>query len=44
MESKNYELYEAPATIVVTLQQEGVICASGTGGVSDYTWNDYEQE
>lgn len=44
MESKHYELYEAPATIVVTLQQEGVICASGTGGVGDYTWNDPAEE
>lgn len=42
MESKHNELYEAPATIVVTLQQEGVICASGDIPASmDGTW--YEE-
>ena len=29
METKHYELYEAPAITIVDVKQEGVICASG---------------
>ena len=29
METKHYELYEAPAITIVEVKQEGFICASG---------------
>lgn len=39
MKTTNRIYYEAPATAVVELKTQGVICGSGSGSLQDYNWN-----
>ena len=41
-EGKTY--YEAPATAILDVIIEGVVCQSGGAGVQDYGWHEYEEE
>lgn len=40
MEAKNKETYEAPTMLVVEVETEGIVCASG--GLQDYNRQDDE--
>ena len=42
MKAKNKELYQSPATAVVELKTQGIICQSG--GVQNYNWNTIDPE
>lgn len=44
MEKKSKEFYESPATQVIELAQEGVVCASGTETSGAPTYNGFNEE
>ena len=45
MNTKNENLYEAPATTVVEVKTEGIVCSSSVqSSVQNYTWHDEVEE
>ena len=44
MKSKLKDFYEAPSTIIVEFNPEGLICQSPQEALKDYVWHDILEE